>query len=206
MNQKLLLTAAVLLAYVIAGSVASAGELVSGGVLAPLAPSLPAEISVDAAPRVAATPPAHAYVGKNLFGNYEGILELDRALDVLSVEEHAQTRLMRAHGDLLGAQRLLLRGIARGLGHIWLTGTQEAPLGTLAVLAGYYIALAGDCELPTAPIEAAFDKSLQGGEIAPSEAGRYKWMMIQSRLAFTGAGTVLGCLETQNQIAHALGH
>jgi hypothetical protein len=38
-------------------------------------------------------------------------------LDVLSVEEHAQTRLMRAHGDLLGAQRLLLRGIARGLGH-----------------------------------------------------------------------------------------
>jgi hypothetical protein len=202
MNAKSTLLGAAAIFVIAASSVASAGDLVAGGALAPPTlppiPTLPIQNFADAPNHVAVT--AHAYTGNNLFGSYEGIQKLGLALDVLTVQELDNIRVMQQHGDLLGSQRILLHGISRGLGNISLSGTQPPSLGTFAVLAGYYIALAGDCGLPTAPIEASLDKILQGGSVAPSEVGRYKSTMIQSRVALAGAGTVLGCLEAKRQL------
>jgi hypothetical protein len=80
----------------------------------------------------------------------------------------------------------------------------RASLEVLATLAGYYVAIAADCNLPTAPIEAALDKILRDGSVAPSEAERHKLTMIQLRGAFAGAGTVLGCVEAKRQVDIAL--
>jgi hypothetical protein len=190
-----------------ATSAASSGELVTGGALAPPPQPLPSAAPPSEPPWPHQASPndvyytRHAYTGHNLFGNFEGIQKLDLALDVLTVPEHSQIRDMQQHGDLLGGQKLLLRGIAS---HLIPLRAEGAPLGALATLAGYYIAIASDCELPTAPIEAALDKILLGGGIAPSEGDRYKYLMIQSRGAFAGAGTVLGCSETKRQVEGAL--
>jgi hypothetical protein len=203
-GMSLIGTAAVLIATT---SAAFSGELVTGGALAPPPQLLP---SAASPPEPPLSPhqispnvvdyTGHAYTGHNLFGTFEGIVQLDRALGVMTVAEHDQVRWMQQHGDLLGSQKLFLHAME---GHL-MPLDAPAPLGALATLAGYYIAIASDCELPTAPIEAALDKMLLGGGVAPSEADRYKFLMIQSRGAFAGAGTVRGCFEAKSQIDGAL--
>jgi hypothetical protein len=87
--------------------------------------------------------------------------------------------------------------------------TAQAPANQLegfAALTGGYMALAADCNLPTAPLEHAFDSILRDKGTAPSEVTRLKGMMMQSRMAFRGAARSYGCDEVKRTIDDLLGN
>jgi hypothetical protein len=210
-GQRLALVGIALIATL---SVDASAELVRGGavkVTAP-APAPPPSVTSPSGPPPSAPYEVNpddvrytgaAYSGSNLFGSgYNGIRTLGLDLGVLDAGEIKRARDSALGGDLFTGQVMLLHAIARHL--IPLEESRGASLGVLATLAGYYIAVASDCNLPTAPIEAALDKILRDGSVAPSEAERHKLTMIQLRGAFAGAGTVLGCVEAKRQVDIAL--
>lgn len=84
---------------------------------------------------------------------------------------------------------------------------QAAPpdqLGGFALLTGSYMAMAADCNLPTAPLEDAFDTILRNRGAASSEILRLNDVMMQSRMTFRGAARAYGCDEVQRRIDNLL--
>jgi hypothetical protein len=210
-GQRLALVGIALIATL---SVDASAELVRGGAVKVTAPAPPPSVTSPSGP----PPPAPyevnpddvrytgaAYMGSNLFGSgYKGITTLGFDLGVLQSGDVDRWDFMSSEGRF-AAQSKLLHRMARRL--IPLDESYElhrASLEVLATLAGYYVAIAADCNLPTAPIEAALDKILRDGSVAPSEAERHKLTMIRLRGAFAGAGTVLGCVEAKRQVDIAL--
>jgi hypothetical protein len=109
-----------------------------------------------------------AYRGSNLFGSgYDDITTLGFGLGVLQSGDVDRWDFMSSEGRF-AAPFKLLHGVARHM--ISLDESYElhrASLEILATLAGYYVAIAADCNLPRAPVEARWTKFCGTGAWRP---------------------------------------
>jgi hypothetical protein len=78
-------------------------------------------------------------------------------------------------------------------------------LDGVAALFGGFLAMSADCNLPTARVEAAFERYLTAKQVGPLEATRLRGVMMRGRTLFRGVGVSKGCDEARAMIDRELG-